>query len=104
MSPTEVLIHHEEFAELSQIRNSNIEKDFIFSMNFKDKTFWQKVQMGRFILEGIYSYKDGSTLLKHKYGNNYYWGYIFYAISKYFGLLYRIEKLYSKKTKVIKQE
>lgn len=84
MSPTAVLIHHEEFSELSKTRHHDTEKDFIFNMNFKEKTFWQKVQMGRFICEGCHSYSKEN--IKQTYGFNYYWQYIYILIRKFYSL------------------
>ena len=92
-SPVPGEIHHEEFAELSKIVTDRYDKDFIFNMDFANKTFWQKVYMGRFINEGCYTYNNGSSLLKSKYGLQYYWRFVFKAISKYFGAIYRIEQI-----------
>lgn len=93
-SSTPVLIHHEEFAELSKIQSQNKNKDFIFNMDFRNKTFWQKVYMGRFVNEGCYIYTDGAKLLKRLYGMQYYWRYIFWFISKFYGAIYRIDKVF----------
>lgn len=93
-SPEVVMIHHEEFAELSKIRNHNKEKDFIFNMDFHNKTFWQKVRLGQFINEGCYTYEKGTSLLKEKYGSHYYWRFLYLAVSKYYGAIYRIEKAF----------
>lgn len=77
MSPVKVLVHHEEFAELSNLRVNDVEKDFIFSMNFAGMSFWQRIYMGRFICEGCYTYKGQTQKLKELYGFNYYWKYIY---------------------------
>lgn len=92
-SPVPCEIHHEEFAELSKIVTDRNDKDFIFNMDFTNKTFWQKVYMGRFINEGCYTYNNGSSLLKAKYGLHYYWRFIYKAVSKYFGAIYKIEQI-----------
>lgn len=92
-SPVPGEIHHGEFAELSKIITDRKDKDFIFNMDFTNKTFWQKVYMGRFINEGCYTYNNGSFLLKSKYGLQYYWRFIYKIISKYFGAIYRIEQI-----------
>jgi len=92
MSPTPIIIHHLEFAELSHLRTNDFEKDFIFSMDFAHKTFWQKVKMGQFINEGCFAYKDGASLLRDRYGRNYYWKYAYKIISKFYGTLYRLTK------------
>ena len=94
VSPMPITIIHSEYAELSRVRSDKMEKDFIFNMNFAKKSFWQKVKMGQFILEGAYTYTNGSHLLKQKYGVNYYWRYVFWGITKYFGGIYRIKKVF----------
>lgn len=97
MSPQTIAIIHSEFAELSKISNNKAEKDFIFNMNFSTKTIWQKIYMGQLIQEGTYSYKEnGTTLLKKLYGKNYYWRYVYFAITKYFNAIYKLKSLYSK--------
>ena len=91
-SPIPIIIYHREFAELSKIKRDSHDKDFIFNMNFRGKTFWQKVRMAQFINEGCYSYSDGAKLLKSKYGKQYYWKYVYRIVSKYYGALYKLSK------------
>ena len=67
ITPKITFIHHGEFAELSKIRNNNQAKDFIFNMDFANKTFWQKVKMGQYINEGCHTYFGGGKCLKEKY-------------------------------------
>ena len=93
ISPKQLITIHTEFSELSKVRNINLEKDFIFSMDFSDKTFWQKVYMGRFIQEGAYTYPNSTPLLKQKYASNYYYRYIFWGINKFYNLIYRIKDM-----------
>lgn len=93
ISPKQLLIIHTEFSELSRTRNIDLEKDFIFSMDFTNKTFWQKVYMGRFIREGTYTYPNSVTLLKQKYASNYYYRYIFWSISKLYNLIYKLKNI-----------
>lgn len=98
MSPVPIFVHHEEFAALSHIRLEDKEKDFIFNMDFSPKTVWQKIYMGRFIQEGVFSYKEnGKALLKKKYGMNYYWRYAYFIITKYFNLCYKIQAIFLSK-------
>lgn len=92
MSPQPIVIIHSEFAELSKIMNNKIEKDFIFNMDFSNKTIWQKIYLGQLIQEGAFTYKEnGKTLLKKIYGKNYYWRYIYFAITKYFNATYKLK-------------
>lgn len=75
----------------------DIEKDFIFNMDFTNKTFWQKIRMGQLIQEGAFSYKkNGTTLLKKLYGKNYYWRYVYFTITKYFNAIYKLTSFYFK--------
>lgn len=98
VSPKPIAIIHSEFAELSKICNNKKEKDFIFNMDFSAKTVWQKIYMGRFIQEGVFSYKEnGKALLKKKYGMNYYWRYAYFIITKYFNLCYKIQAIFLSK-------
>lgn len=92
-SPVPGAIIHSEFASLSKIAFDRKDRDYIFNMHFENRTFWQKVYMGRFLNEGCYIYNNGSSLLKAKYGLQYYWRFIYKAISKYFGAIYRIEQI-----------
>lgn len=89
ISTTPVIIYHREFAELSKTRHDFKEKDFIFNMNFKNKSFWQKIKMGEYIREGITTYKE-TKLLKEKYGINFYYGYIYQNLVRYYNLLNKI--------------
>lgn len=95
VSPKPIAIIHSEFAELSKIYNNKKEKDFIFNMDFSTKTVWQKIYMGRFIQEGVCSYKEnGKALLKKKYGMNYYWRYVYFTVIKYFNFIYKLKCLF----------
>lgn len=87
MSPEPVLIHHEEFAELSHLRNGDAEKDFIFNMDFKSGTLWQRIQMGRFLCEGCHTYANGKKRMKKLYGFYYYWQYIYLIMRKIYSII-----------------
>lgn len=89
ISTTPVIIYHREFAELSKTRHDSKEKDFIFNMDFKNKSFWQKIKMGEYIREGITAYKE-KKLLKEKYGINFYYGYIYLNLIRYYNLLNKV--------------
>lgn len=93
-SPVPVIIYHREFAELSKIKNNSHDKDFIFNMDFRGKTFWQKVRMAQFINEGCYTYPNGGKQLKSKYGRWYYWKYIYLFVSKYYSAMYKIRRIW----------
>lgn len=95
-SPKVVAVIHNEYSGLSNPRNDYIEKDFIFNMDFSNKSFWQKVHMGRFIKEGCYTYPKGKSLLKEKYHLNYYWQYAYLFFKRFYGGLYKIKRNFKK--------
>lgn len=61
-TPQVTFIHHGEFAELSKIQNNDKAKDFIFNMEFANKSFWQKAKMGQYINEGCHTYIGGGQM------------------------------------------
>lgn len=93
VSSKPIHIIHNEFAELSKLNENKSEKDFIFNLIFKGKTFWQKVYLGRFVMEGCSSYSNGYNIMKQKYGYNYYWRYIYLLVRKYYSIKHRILNL-----------
>lgn len=92
-TPKVTFIHHEEFAELSKIHNNNQAKDFIFNMDFSNKSFWQKVKMGQYVNEGCHTYFGGGKCLKEKYGNFYYYRFAYLFARKYFSAKYKFKKI-----------
>lgn len=92
-TPQVTFIHHGEFAELSKIQNNDKAKDFIFNMEFANKSFWQKVKMGQYINEGCHTYFGGGKCLKEKYGIFYYYKYVYLVVRKYFSAIYKVKSL-----------
>lgn len=92
-TPQVTFIHHGEFAELSKIQNNDKVKDFIFNMEFTNKSFWQKAKMGQYINEGCHTYFGGGKCLKDKYGIFYYYKYVYLVIRKYFSAIYKVKFL-----------
>lgn len=92
-TPKVTFIHHGEFAELSKIRNNNQAKDFIFNLDFVNKSFWQKIKMGQYINEGCHTYFGGGKCLKEKYGNFYYYRFAYLFARKYFSAKYKLKKM-----------
>ena len=80
-------------SESSKLRKDPEKDDYIFNMNFRGKTIWQKIKMGQFILEGVNTYKGSKEILKKKYGNNFYYAYIYYAIFFYYKVINKIRKM-----------
>lgn len=92
-TPQVTFIHHGEFAELSKIQNNDKAKDFIFNMEFSNKSFWQKAKMGQYINEGCHTYFGGGKCLKDKYGIFYYYKYVYLVVRKYFNAIYKVKSL-----------
>lgn len=88
-----VIIYHREMAELSKLRKHPEKDDYIFNMNFKNKTVWQKIKMGQFIIEGINTYTDSKRILRKKYGAYFYYIYVYYAIYIYYRVINKIRKI-----------
>lgn len=91
-TPQVTFIHHGEFAELSKIQNNDKAKDFIFNMEFSNKSFWQKAKMGQYINEGCHTYFGGKCL-KDKYGIFYYYKFVYLVVRKYFSTMYKVKSL-----------
>lgn len=83
-------VHHAEHAGLSLNSNKKKERDFIFNMDFRGKTFWQKVKMGQFVQEGCYTYPQGFEQMRALYGPSYYWRYAYILITKWYSLIYKL--------------
>lgn len=92
-TPQVTFIHHGEFAELSKIQNNDKAKDFIFNMEFSNKSFWQKAKMGQYINEGCHTFFGGGKCLKDKYGIFYYYKYVYLVVRKYFNAIYKVKSL-----------
>lgn len=92
-TPQVTFIHHGEFAELSKIQNNDKAKDFIFNMEFANKSFWQKAKMGQYINEGCHTYIGGGKCLKDKYGIFYYYKFVYLVVRKYFSTMYKVKSL-----------
>ncbi|MDY3268259.1 MAG: glycosyltransferase family 2 protein [Phocaeicola sp.] len=93
VSSKPIHIIHSEFAELSKLNEKKCDKDFIFNLDFKEKTFWQKIYLGRFIMEGCSSYNNGFYKMKKKYGLNYYWRYLYLLVRKYYSIKHSFLRL-----------
>lgn len=74
-SPIPVMIYSLDNLGLSKSA-SDISKDFIFSMDFKDKPFWEKVWLGQLLNWGLSSYPQHVNLLKKQYGLYLKWTYV----------------------------
>lgn len=66
-TPFPVMVYSLDDNQLSK-RSSNIDKDFIFKIEFERKLFWEKIVLCELILQGYKTYPDQSLLLKKMYG------------------------------------
>lgn len=65
-SPKLVMVYLVDNAELSH-RVSNIQKDFIFNMKFKNKSFWEKIVLSELLLKGNRTYPEYKNYLNDRY-------------------------------------
>lgn len=68
---------------------SDIGKDFLFSMDFKGKTFWEKCILGEALYYATFSYPSYRLVMRKKYRQ--YWAFIYIA-----NFLKKGRKLYRK--------
>lgn len=86
-----IMVYSKDSPGLSN-RVNDITKDFIFSMNFENKSFWEKILLASLVKQGIQSYPEYSNLLKKKY-SNYYKIILVEVFTNYVFRLYRRIKL-----------
>lgn len=65
-SPRFVMTYAQDYSYLSR-ELSHPESDFIFYMDFEDKTFWEKMVLGSLLNEGLSAYTKLSQELHTKY-------------------------------------
>lgn len=70
-SPKYVMIYSLDNTCLSNASN-NLSKDFTFSMNFHQKSFWEKIVLADILNQGFKMYKGKSLLLYHIYAKYIY--------------------------------
>lgn len=85
--PDIVLEYHCENNSLSKIRKGNDKnKDFTFSMFFKNKNFWEKCKLGELLYLASFSYPNESKRLRNIYGSYYLYKYYANIIKKTYKL------------------
>ena len=52
---------------------ADFSKDFIFSMNFDGKSYWEKMLLGDMLNQGLKLYPEYKQFLLNKYGNDLMW-------------------------------
>lgn len=75
-----VMIYSEENLELSK-RIIDIKKDYIFSLDFAGKSFWEKILLVTLINQGLVLYPEYKKLLKAMYKKELWLKYIEKALS-----------------------
>ena len=66
-----VMIYRTEFCQLSKILTSiDVNKDFTFHLDFKNKGFWEKCILGELLYLSLIGYKNKRFLLIKKYKQN----------------------------------
>ena len=65
-SPEPVMVYSLDNTGLSRKAN-NINKDFIFGMDFTEKSFWEKIVLSELLIQGFNLYSEHKVLLKNKY-------------------------------------
>lgn len=65
-SPECVMVYSCDNNDLSR-KSSNIIKDFTFSMNFENKSFWERVVLADILNQGIQLYDENEALLRNQY-------------------------------------
>ena len=68
-------MYYNKDASSLSIPSKNIEKDFIYHLYFKHKSFWEKCKMGELIYLGLINYPDDRRVIFKKY-----YRYIIYVI------------------------
>lgn len=64
-----IMVYSKDCPGLSN-KVKDISKDFIFSINFENKSFWEKILLAHLVKQGIRLYPEYSNILKKKYCNN----------------------------------
>lgn len=70
--------HYKEYTVISQHTEAfgkvaDFSKDFIFSMNFDGKSYWEKMLLGDMLNQGLKLYPEYKQFLLNKYGNDLMW-------------------------------
>ena len=65
-SPNPVMVYSLDNTGLSH-RSNNVQKDFIFSMNFENKSWWEKIALCELLLQGYKLYPEHKNILNAKY-------------------------------------
>ncbi len=73
---------------LSKAIVENRFKDFTFSMDFQNRTFWERCKLGELLFLASYAYPQNVFELKKKYGLFYVYRYVSDIIKKFYKLYF----------------
>ena len=74
-SPQPVMVYSLDNTGLSH-KSKDINKDFIFNMDFEGKSFWEKIVLCELLIQGRLLYPEYVALLNNKYNKYLYFVYI----------------------------
>lgn len=91
-NPKPVMVYSLDNTGLSH-RASDINKDFIFKIEFDDKSLWEKISLSELLIQGIKMYPEYYVLLRGKYKKNRFIVIITYVLLLYRRLYHKILRL-----------
>lgn len=65
-SPQPIMVYSLDNIGLSH-KSNDINKDFIFNMDFEGKSFWEKIVLCELLIQGMQMYPEHKIVLKNKY-------------------------------------
>lgn len=74
-SPQFVMTYAQDYSSLSR-QLSHPEKDFIFHMDFADKSLWEKLVLGSLLNEGLAHYTQYTEIIRNQYKDSLIYAYI----------------------------
>lgn len=81
ITPKFVMVYSQDDSGLS-IPSNDISNDFINCLNFRNKSFWEKVVLGKLLAEGFTSYPEYKSYLRKKYNSDMFWMYLAIIFTK----------------------
>lgn len=89
ITPDYLMVYSNDFNGLS-IASGKLEKDFISCMVFENKSFWEKMLLGRLLAEGLRAYSDRACELRTIYKTDLKWMYMAMFAGRFNNLLNRL--------------
>lgn len=95
-SPQVIMVYSLDTPGLSK-KAEDVSKDFIFSMSFVDKSYWERVQLADLLSQGLRLYNEEANFLKEKYKPFLYW----IILSKFYRFPRLISRIFDKFKRLI---